>query len=603
MKISKFRIKNYRSIKDSGEVNVTDSLFVLAGQNESGKSSVLEALNAFEAEESEKESLNFELENEGDLIQEIAITYTELDKEFYDGALEEILDLTRSVNASSINQDPNAIINTDIFRKIKQFTITKTFDFSKEELEVTSQLDNTTTNIIAGSIHKSDVESPDITGTIVRQKKPYLDVEVYASEIANAIWINTLTIILFNDFQNMLPDKFLLDDLQNKEAEGIETVKNINKLLKLPYEKIALKSTPHKNSTIQKESEMLSASFQQDWQQKIYGNNKVNIRFFLENNEVGKKEISFFVETKDNEFLAPRRRSQGMIWFLSLWLELKARENSPHMLLLFDEPGLYLHIKAHRDMLSVFQKLVKKGHQVIYSTHSPSLIETDKLHNIGLVLNNEKVGTCIEGLTTSKINTENKRDALQPIAEAMGLEPLKDFSVLKKKNVLLEGLSDFWYFNGMRKLLKPNADYEFIPGIGIKDNKINHLISFCIGYGLQWLLIIDNGILPRQLRNDLKDSLFFGDESETNEKIKILSVDEIENLFQPEDLLLIDGTIKVDKNKKAIEMIGQKRKILFSKMFSQKVMNEEIKKADLQAKTIEQFEEVFMWIDIQFRKK
>ena len=116
-------------------------------------------------------------------------------------------------------------------------------------------------------------------------------------------------------------------------------------------------------------------------------------KFFIENNDAGDKEISFFVETKDNEFLAPRRRSKGMIWFLSLWLELKAKENAHALLLLFDEPGLHLHIKANKDMLSVFHKLITKGHQVIYSTHSPSLIETDKLHNIGLVINNEKGGT------------------------------------------------------------------------------------------------------------------------------------------------------------------------------------------------------------------
>ena len=131
------------------------------------------------------------------------------------------------------------------------------------------------------------------------------------------------------------------------------------------------------------------------------------------------------------------------------------------MQLLFDEPGLHVHIKANQDMIKVFRKLNEKNLQIIYSTHSPALIDTDNLHNIGLVINDFQNGTLVEGLTTSIINSKNKKDALYPIAEAMGVVPLKDFSVLKEKNVLLEGLSDYWYLKGMSNLLNIKPNYEF----------------------------------------------------------------------------------------------------------------------------------------------
>ena len=83
MKISKVRIKNYRSIKDSGEILFTDKFFVLAGQNESGKSSILEALKCYEEGVSDEGNLNFELENDGDLTQEISVTYSDLEDDFY----------------------------------------------------------------------------------------------------------------------------------------------------------------------------------------------------------------------------------------------------------------------------------------------------------------------------------------------------------------------------------------------------------------------------------------------------------------------------------------------------------------------------------------
>ena len=49
MKLKSFKIKNYKSIQDTGEVKLdTGRIAIFAGQNESGKSAMLEALNAFE---------------------------------------------------------------------------------------------------------------------------------------------------------------------------------------------------------------------------------------------------------------------------------------------------------------------------------------------------------------------------------------------------------------------------------------------------------------------------------------------------------------------------------------------------------------------------
>ncbi len=43
MKIKKFRIKNYKSIVNSGDCYLEKDLTIFAGKNESGKTSILEA--------------------------------------------------------------------------------------------------------------------------------------------------------------------------------------------------------------------------------------------------------------------------------------------------------------------------------------------------------------------------------------------------------------------------------------------------------------------------------------------------------------------------------------------------------------------------------
>ena len=76
MKITKIRIKNFRSIKDSGDIEFVDNLFVLAGQNESGKSSILEAMEAYENENFNRDNVNFEEFQNDNNAQEICCTYT-----------------------------------------------------------------------------------------------------------------------------------------------------------------------------------------------------------------------------------------------------------------------------------------------------------------------------------------------------------------------------------------------------------------------------------------------------------------------------------------------------------------------------------------------
>jgi len=601
VKITKISIKNFNSIKDSGDIIFSDNLFVLAGQNESGKSSILEALKAYEDEDFKKDTLNFEEEQSKNLKQEVSCVYAITDKE--NAFIYNLIDTIKE--EFSIEEED--FIDQEKLRKIKKYTITKIFDHASNSLLI--QVNHTLLNILKSAIKKEEKVETDNTGEEKKTSISYLDIDGNKEKIAKIFLSISPEIILFNDFKDVLPDKILISDLENKKekAKGYKAVKNIEKLMNKSFVDISKSSTvAQKSSITSKEVQNISVTFQKDWKQKIYGNNEVKIIFHIKNENINSQAVStvfFYVQTKDNVPLEPRKRSKGMIWFLSAWIDLKARENDGNLIILYDEPGLYLHIKAQKDILRVFNSLVKKGHQIIYSTHSSSLIDANSLYNIGLVLNIEKDGTIVEGLTTSKINTEYKQDALQPIAEAMGLEPLGDFSVLSRKNVLLEGLSDFWYFQAMTKIFDKKIDYKFVPGIGIKGNHIYHLISFCIGYGLEWLLVMDNGTNPRNTRNDLREKVFNNDEAATNQKIKLIDFDEVENMFSVKDLNLVDERIKADDKRKPVSIIGKGRKIIFAKNFFQKVDLKVITKDKLDKKTVRNFKKIFEWIDSEFINK
>src|SRR5262249_38180052 len=151
------------------------------------------------------------------------------------------------------------------------------------------------------------------------------------------------------------------------------------------------------------------------------------------------------------------------------------------------------------------------------------------------------------------------------------------------KNVLLEGLSDFYYFRAMRDILQRNQGYKFVPGVGVR--KINSLVSMCIGYGLPWVAVIDGdptqgGTDSKKKFDEIKSFVFDDDEKRTKERVHVLDgIVGIENMFTIDDLKLVDP--KLPKKQDVSAAVGAKRKILFATAFFEKVKAGEITEAQV----------------------
>lgn len=612
MRLQAFRIKNYRSVIDTGlvELSSLDNVSVFAGQNESGKSSILKALYDYERGVFEADSLPFSIG--GQPIQSVSCIYKIEDS---DKLFDSLTDAIVEDNGIQISEGEE-ILNKSKINTIKEFELTRI----KEGESLRLEIDKTTFNILRSAILEKlapsvvDKDSEDAEKELEKEKFiNYSDDK--NSEVADLFWKYTPKIVYFDDFCDLLPDKILLAALKNKkvDTEGYRAVKNLEKILRTDFTSKDTESDAVRRTKEEKENDDLSINFQDDWGQRIHGENKVLVKYNFEK-RIGDDDtgsyINFFVETKAGQPLPPKQRSKGLIWFLSLWLELKAQDAEQlDLVLLLDEPDLHLHVKAQKDILKLINKLAttsndgKRGDQIIYSTHSPYLIEVEHLSRIKLILNTEKDGTCPEDITTSKINTEYKRDALQPVANAMGLS-VGDLCLLDKRNVLLEGVSDFYYFSAMQKILNRNVDYNFIPGIGVR--QINNLISLCIGYGLDWIAIIDSdpslgGKDTKKKFDEIKDYVFDGNEEKTKERVYILDgVVGIENMFSMDDLKLIDS--KVANQSDNTKAVGERRKVLFSQLFFDKVNSGEITNSKLSSKAKANFKKAFDFIENNFSR-
>lgn len=599
MKLKSFQIKNYKSIQDTGEVKLdAGRIAIFAGQNESGKSAVLEALNAFEQGDFNEDSVPFDSDG---LNQGVSCTYQ---IETSDSDFWEEFESSLAKGLGIAHEGKGDVLDLEkISDSIKEFTLTRSIDRSgtpAASLSISDRL----LQIINASVTEKAVETavPKEDGTTEKktEKQKLVDLSTKNAELSDAFWKNTPKIVLFNDFCDLLPDKFSIADLKadKKDAKGYKAVKNFEKLAGVNFQNLYKMDDLKRDAVVEQHNEAISVDFTKVWKQQIHADNKVKIAYsYVTRDTEDNSYVNFYIETKDKQKIRPRMRSKGLIWFLSFWMEIQASGNDIDLIILADEPGLYLHIRAQDDILCVFEDLAKQNHQILYSTHSPNLITTAHLERINLVLNDGKKGTIIEGVTTSKIDSKNKQDALQPVANAIGFS-VNDFALPNNKSVLLEGVSDYFYYLGMRKLLGRKEEYSLVPGIGVR--KQGTLISFCVGYGIGWVAVFDDdstrGEASQKTYADIKLNLFGEDDKLAESKMHITQgTSSVENMFTLSDMKLVDD--KLANKADAASAIGAKRKVVFAKTFFEKVENGTITKAKLDAATVANFAKVFDWIE------
>lgn len=205
--------------------------------------------------------------------------------------------------------------------------------------------------------------------------------------------------------------------------------------------------------------------------------------------------VTFSVQTGDGETLQLGERSNGLRWYLETFIDAKAN-NLPqrNVVYLFDEPGCFLHVNAQKELVSLFGHLADQGNQVVYTTHSPYMLDTEKdgIHRIRAVVKDPQGFTHIyKTAYDNKISPDSVHDTLAPIVNALGMNMNDTFGPAKNKiNIVTEGISDYIYMCMMGKLLDIDAEkYAIIPSQGA--SKCVDICAILHGWGCKYIAVFD----------------------------------------------------------------------------------------------------------------
>lgn len=144
------------------------------------------------------------------------------------------------------------------------------------------------------------------------------------------------------------------------------------------------------------------------------------------------------------------QRSEGFQWLVSFFIIFFAEAAGKHKnaILLLDEPGMSLHALKQRDFRKTISKL-GESNQTIFTTHSPFLVGPNELDKVRVVeMTDRKVGTKVHTTITSVDPV-----AMLPLQEALGYD-LAQSLFAQQRNLVLEGLTDYWYIEAVSQLLR-----------------------------------------------------------------------------------------------------------------------------------------------------
>lgn len=519
--ISKFKGIDHLRIELANSTN--GKIHTLVGLNESGKTTILEAINVFGKDENKlQEGLYKETTRSTDIHDYIPKSK----KSNFDGEIkitaELVIEEEDRVQIKGMLKKEDFHINTDILNE--RLIISKTFEFEDSDYKSTRNAWHVNVSGKKKSGRKErnfSYPAPEWTNAVLCIKKLIPSISyfptflfefparIYLEDNKEETTINKYYRTIIQDILDSLDEKLdvqkhIVKRVQEKNEAGTWFVNAL-----LYFQRRDTKSQI--DSVLLKIETRITETVFETWNQVFSSrkikNKNISIAFGVEPDNIQPDEQKVYIEFNIKDGVSKysiTERSLGFRWFFCFFLFTRFRgfrKGDQNALFLFDEPASNLHSGAQMQLLESFPKITERGCSIIYSTHSHHLINPKWLENT-YIIQNEALDYESEG-NYSSLDTKiiahkyrsfvglspDKLTYFQPILEKLEYRP----SALENipDVVILEGKHDYYAFKYFDEfILETTSNLNYLPGTGAGD--LGNLISLYLGWGKNFIILLDD---------------------------------------------------------------------------------------------------------------
>ncbi|WP_027518048.1 AAA family ATPase [Bradyrhizobium sp. WSM1417] len=481
MRLKSFRVREFQSVRDSGLIEV-DDIACLVGKNEAGKSALLKALYR----------LRPVVSSEGNFS--VTIDYPRMDVEDYRHSVEAnkrpvAIPIWAEYTLDEELANIEATFGRECFVE-KTLALYKNYHNDRFfTLKVNEQ------KAFQYYVSKADISEPAREAVIAAGSKPS-DILIELNALEQTAEVKRLTDtfgkIAKASFSKFLYDEYLSDNVPSflyfdeyYQLSGHENIpalierSNAKKLKTSDHPMLGLirlarlslddlvgaKSTIDLKGKLEGASNYLSKQILKYWSQNKHLRMTFDVRPGLPEDPPGMQSgMNIWGGVFDSRHSVTTElgsRSRGFVWFFSFlaWYS-DVKRNGDKVILLLDEPGLTLHAKAQEDLLRYFETELKGDHQLIYSTHSPFMIDPRRFDRVRIVqdlsVESDDDGETGAGTTVLPDVFAASDDSLFPLQGALGYE-IHQTLFVSPYSVVVEGAADLLFMQAMSGILESSG--------------------------------------------------------------------------------------------------------------------------------------------------
>lgn len=576
---TQFRVLNYRNIDDSGWIPL-ERVTAFVGRNESGKTALLKALHKFNPaikepynpqREFPRDRFTAEFRNGKDwpvcsVEFEISEEFRrELGKEFSEARIPQNVTLTRHYDGTlsfereteESNDLGDLLVALDTLAKGARRLVDLTEGDEKAIQPLRTELSNWADRMKENASRLEDLRSRKGTNLLSRMRRESNKhvapasadlVEVFQSTVDElrrrvkaapvvqrfnkAIQRELPVFIYFENYGILdsavyLP-RFLEDLEEGPDKPRVRTINAMFKHVQLTAQEISSLGREDAERAKAEGKEVTAAMIRRDQVRKELRSVKLNSASL----DISQKFSQWFGQRRhkiryqaDGPYFRiwvsdDRRpdvdielesRSKGFQWFFSFYLVflVESEEGHKDATLLLDEPGLHLHPTAQQELITFFES-ISEDNPLVYTTHSPFLVDGDRIHRVRPVTEDNT------GHSRISVDTwPEDRETIFPLQAAAGYAMVRGL-FRHKKNVLVEGMSDYLYLHALnlhcRALGRHSLpeDIYITPCGGTK--LVGHIASLFLGQEVRPIVLLDGDDAGRARRDALMKELYAGHE-------------------------------------------------------------------------------------------